>query len=52
MLGQHPVAERLTAAEDLSHGRNVRVAADNAPTPVHTLAEIDGTAGKYERLPR
>jgi hypothetical protein len=30
----------------------VRVAADNAPTPVHILAEIDGSAGKYERLSR
>jgi hypothetical protein len=30
----------------------VRVAADNAPTPVHTLAEIDGSAGKYERPSR
>jgi hypothetical protein len=30
----------------------VRVAADNAPTPVHTLAEIDGSAGKCERLSR
>jgi hypothetical protein len=30
----------------------VRAVADNAPTPVHTLAEIDGSAGKYETLSR
>jgi len=30
----------------------VRVATNYAPTPVHILAEIDGSAGKYERLSR
>ena len=30
----------------------VRAVADNAPTPVHTLGEIDGSAGKYETLSR
>jgi hypothetical protein len=30
----------------------VRVATDNAPTPVHTVPEIDGSAEKYERRPR
>jgi hypothetical protein len=33
-------------------GEMVRVAADNAPTRIHILAEIDCSARKYERLSR
>jgi hypothetical protein len=52
MLGQRGVAQRLAAAEDLAHEQMVLAFANIAPTTIHTLGEIDGSASKCEKPSR